>query len=338
MSVYLSLIFSSFVFSVIELFKANRKNLYLKVIKKIYIFILFILFIFNRNNNDYQIYLKIFDGGYVKKEKGYLLFINFIKSIGGNHNIVILISGMLLIYVLFFLYTKKNEISFIFLYLLCGFVYDINQIRNLFCIMFILIGIKFLQKRKDCIYLIFNTLASSFQSLGFVYFIFYFLQKIKLKKYFKIVTILFIFGFLLTPIFPKIITFVSPKKAVYYLSLKPRFGMLLYYIFIAMDIFMLKYKNRITKKDILLIKFILFPIIFLPYSFLFLEIIHRIWRNTLYIKWFYLLKDLENEKKKYIIFILLISQQIMFISANFIKSNEAVINLLSQVGNLGFYF
>lgn len=338
MAIYLSLVFSSFLFSIIELFKNNKRNLCLKIVKKIYIFILFILFIFNRCNNDYENYLKIFTGERPGKEKGYLLFVKILKNLGGNHNLVILLLGVLLIFVLFYLYKSKNMISFIFLYLLCSFVYDINQIRNLFCIMFILIGIKFLQKRKDSIYLIFNALASSFQSLGFVYFIFYFLQKIRLKKYFKLVIVLFIFGFLLIPIFPKIITFIFPKKAIYYLSLKPRFGMLLYYIFIVMDIFMLKYKNRITKKDILLIKFILFPIIFLPYSFFFLEIIHRIWRNTLYIKWLYLLKDLENEKKKYVIFILLISQQLMFISANFIKSNEAVINLLSQVGNVRFYF
>ncbi len=62
------------------------------------------------------------------------------------------------------------------------------------------------------------------------------------------------------------------------------------------------------------------------------------WRNALYIKWFYLLKGLGNEKKKYFIFSLLATQQFMLIGADFIKSKEFVINLVSQLGNLGFYF
>ncbi len=265
-----------------------------------------------------------------------------------------------MIYTLFYLYRIKYEFCFIFLYLIYIFMFDINQIRNLFCILFIMIGVKFLQKKKKFLYLIFNGLAASFQSLGYIYFVFYFLQKIKLKKYIKIISVLFICGFFTLYlifnglaasfqslgyiyfvfyflqkiklkkyikiisvlficgfftlfIFPKAMEFFFPDKAQAYFDRKPRFGMILYYIFIIMDIFIIKCKEKIKKEDILLIKFTLFPIIFLPYSFFFLELIHRVWRNALYIKWFYLLKGLGNEKKKYFIFSLLATQQFMLI-------------------------
>lgn len=338
MLVYLSLVFSSFFFSGIELFKNNKKNLYLEPIKKGYIFILFLLFIFNRNNNDYQNYLKIFKGEFQVKEKGYIFLVHILNFFKGNHNFIILILGILLIYTLFYLYRIKYVFCLISLYSIYVFAFDINQIRNLFCILFIMIGIKFLQKKKDLFYLIFNGLAASFQSLGYIYFVFYFLQKIKLKKYIKIISVLFICGFFTLFIFPKAMEFFFPDKAQAYFDRKPRFGMILYYIFIIMDIFIIKCKEKIKKEDILLIKFTLFPIIFLPYSFFFLELIHRVWRNALYIKWFYLLKGLGNEKKKYFIFSLLATQQFMLIGADFIKSKEFVINLVSQLGNLGFYF
>lgn len=338
MSIYLSLVLSSFLFSIFEIFKENKKNLFFKVIKKGYVFILFLLFIFNRDNSDYQNYLKIFKGELLVKEKGYIFLIQFFKIFNGNHNFIILILGILLIYTLFYLYKVKYEISFIFLYSIYVFAFDINQIRNLFCILFIMIGIKFLQKKKDLFYLIFNGLAASFQSLGYIYFVFYFLQKIKLKKYIKIISVLFICGFFTLFIFPKAMEFFFPDKAQAYFDRKPRFGMILYYIFIITDIFIIKCKEKIKKEDILLIKFTLFPIIFLPYSFFFLELIHRVWRNALYIKWFYLLKDLGSEKKKYFIFSLLATQQFMLIGVDFIKSKEFVISLVGQIGNLGFYF
>ena len=338
MLIYLSLVLSSFIFSIFEIFKENKNNVFFKIIKKGYIFILFILFIFNRNNNDYQNYLKIFKGELQVKEKGYIFLVHILNFFKGNHNFIILILGILLIYTLFYLYRIKYEFCFIFLYLIYIFVFDINQIRNLFCVLFIMIGIKFLQKKKKFFYLIFNMLGSLFQSLGYVYFSFYFLQKIKLKKYIKLIAILSILGFLMIPIFSKIMTMIIPDKATFYLLRKPRFGMILYYIFIIMDILIIKCKEKIKKEDILLIKFVLFPAIFLPYSFLFLEIIQRVWRNALYIKWFYLLKDLGSEKKKYFIFSLLATQQFMLIGVDFIKSKEFVISLVAQIGNLGFYF
>lgn len=337
MQLYLFLIFSLFIFSCLELF--TQKNEYIRTIQKIYISIVFVLLTFNRKNSDYKNYLKVFDGEKnIVSEKGYLFFVKILKILGGNHNLILLILGCLFFFVIFYLYKKKYEITFIFLYLIYLFMYDINQIRNLFCILFILIGIKFLGKNKKYFYLIFNILAVSFQRLGYIYFIFYFLQKLKLRNYLKVIGMLFMGGIFFIPIFKKMMIILFQDKAMFYFAQTPRFGMLLYYIFIVMDIFLLKklyYKNN---KELLL-KFILFPIIFLPYSILSIELIRRIWRNTLYLKWFYFLKLLENEnyKKKVIVYFVLFSQQFMILSIEFFKDPRRVVDLISQIKNINFY-
>ncbi len=146
MFLYIILVFSSFFFSALELFTKEVNKDYFKIIQKIYIFIIFILFTFNRDNSDYRTYVAIFEGKSYVAEKGYMFFIKVIEAINGNHNYVLLTLGILLVYVLFYLYKIKYEITFIFFYSIFSFIYDINQIRNTFCILFILIGIKLLQK------------------------------------------------------------------------------------------------------------------------------------------------------------------------------------------------
>ncbi len=79
MLIYLSLVLSSFMFSISEIFKENKNSVFFKIIKKAYIFILFLLFIFNRNNNDYQNYLKIFKGEFQVKEKGYIFLVHILN-------------------------------------------------------------------------------------------------------------------------------------------------------------------------------------------------------------------------------------------------------------------
>lgn len=340
MKLYLFLIFSSFIFSLIELFTNQVNKSYFKKIQKIYIVILFILFIFNRDNRDYQAYLDFFDEKNLT-EKGYMFLIKVVKVIGGNHNIILLILGMLLIYTLFYLYKTKYVISYIFLYMMLSFVYDINQIRNLFCILFVLIGIKMLQKNKYIQYIFMNILSFLFQRFGYVYILFFISQKLKVKDFKKIIFILFILGFFGIMVVEQIIIFLFPEKANYYFQYKPRFGVLIYYVLLGTDIFLLKLiKNKKeSKKEMLLRKFILFQFIFLAYSSLHLEIISRVWRNTLYIKWFYSLRKMEEKRKKnkILIFSLLVFQQLILLGVGLFFEYENTIELLSEISNIKFH-
>lgn len=162
------------------------------------------------------------------------------------------------------------------------------------------------------------------------------MQKFRLKNYFKIVIIIFFSGFLGVFLFEKVSIFLFPHKA-YYFSSKPNLGMFLYYFLILIDIFLLKISVLKHNKEELYIKFILFQIIFLPYSLISIELINRIWRNTLFIKWYYYFKFLHprNKLKKNIIcFSLLLLQQLIYIIVLIYKNPEGTFSLLSQIGNI----
>lgn len=341
---YLVFIISSFFFSILELFTNVTRYTAFKLIQKVYIFILFILFIFNRDNNDYLNYVKIFNGEASFSEKGYMFLIQLLKYLNGNHNIIILILGILLLYVVFYLYNTNYPISLIFLYSIFCYVLDINQIRNLFCVLFVLIGITFLQNKKKYKYLLFNTFGFLFHNIGYIYVLFYFFQKLNIRKYKKVIFYLFICSCLVLPFFKKIIMELFPRQAPRYLFYKPNIGMIIYYFFAVTDIIILSIGNKHKKlinEEKIYIKFILFPIIFLPSSYLTLELISRIYRNSFFIKWFYFFRYIKNKNRRIVIlflWVLLILQQFLFLGANLYNNPQKIINLLQQITNISFYF
>ena len=62
MAIYISVVFSSFIFSILELFTSLRKEKWFKMIQFLFLVILFVLYAFNRGNTDYENYVKIFNG------------------------------------------------------------------------------------------------------------------------------------------------------------------------------------------------------------------------------------------------------------------------------------
>ena len=347
MDIYLLLTFSSFCFSFLELFTDIIRKKFFKIIQYFYIFLLSIIFIFNRENSDYNAYLLFFkERNDIVHERGYLIFTDIIRLMNGNHNIVILILGLLMIYTFFYLYKSHYIISYIFLYSIFVLIFDINQIRNLYCILFILIGIKFLSKKKDIAYLLLNFLAISFQRLGLIYLIFYILQKFTLKTYIKFISIIFISSLLLQDVIINYATNIFPDKIFYYLRYKQNMGHLLYYFLILMDVLFLliafyKNKKKLTILEKLCVKFILFPIIALPFSSFVLELIIRLWRNSMYIKWYYYLKFLRKDNKKqknFLLWSLLLFQQLTYIFILFYSNKSNTIYILKQIGNIKFYF
>lgn len=342
MSIYLYLVFSTFIFTILENFTNVTKKVYFKCIQYFYVFVLFILFAFNRDNADYRNYQSIFNGTYgVVKEKGYIFFNNLIKKCGGNYNFVLLILGILVILVIFKLYGVKKKITLIFIYAIHNMIFDIIQVRNLYCVLFILIGIKYLQKRKDKIYLFYNFLAITFQKIGYIYIIFYIFNKFKLRTYIKIL----LFSFLISIISKDFLNLIAnnffPEKA-YYFQNTIRKGILIYYCLFIIDVFVvfyINYKKKISCEEEVYIKFILFPIIFLPFGGYFFILIERLWRNTFLLKLLYCLNlsKIKKKKLKYIILILLI-QQIFFLSIRLWRAPEVIMRLFREMGNIQFYF
>lgn len=244
----------------------------------------------------------------------------------------------------FYLYKINYKISLIYIYVLHCFILDINQIRNLFCILFIYIGLFYLKNKKSIKYLIFNIIAIFFHNIGYIYILFYLLQKFNFKKYKKVIFYIFFSGYLVLFSFDDIFLKIFPSQAPRYLFYKPNLGKLIYYLLAIIDIVILLIGNRgkkIKSEEKKYIEFILFPIIFLPFSYFTLELMSRIYRNSFFIKWFYFFRYIKNKNKKssiFILWILIILQQIIILIANIYKNPIKTFNLLKQISNIEFYF
>lgn len=299
----------------------------------------FIIIVFNRDNSDYKNYVAIFSGTYgVLKEKGYIYFNKLIQTLGGNYNIIPFIMGLFMVYVLFKKYDVKEKITLIFIYSIHNLIFDIIQVRNTFCVFFILIGIIFLQNHKEIKYLIINFIATSFHTIGVVYFIFYILTKINLKIYNLLLIFTNIINLLLINKYLYLLKEIFPTKT-YYIENNFNYGVFIFYLLSFIDILLILFIERKKKKNRekeLYIKFILFPIFFLPFGVFHGELIQRIWRNAFLLKIIYCLKF--SNKKKKIVISLLVLQQIVYLGIRLWKAPEFIISLLEQFNNIEFYF
>lgn len=340
MTVYLLMIISCFLGSILENTKRMNKKI-IKFFQKIYICFFFILIAFNRGNSDYKNYISIFDGTYgVVKEKGYVFFNGIIKYFGGTYNYVPLIMGLLMIYVIFIIYNVKKRITLIFLYSVHNFIFDIIQVRNTFCIFFILIGLVFLKEKKKIKYLIFNVLATSFHTVGCVYFLFYLLSRIKITKYIFALFLSFIVNTLFLDKYVLLAKNLFPSKS-YYIKINFNYGVLVFFLLFFIDIFLISYientkiKYYSRERD-LYIKFILFPIFFLPFGSFHGELIQRLWRNTFILKIIYCL--MFSGKKKNKVIIILFLQQLIYLGIRLWRDPNFILGLLKQFNNIDFYF
>ena len=316
MAVYISFVLSSFIFSLFELFTDVRKERWFKLLQYLFIISLFVSYAFNRGNTDYENYIKIFNGEMEVAEKGYLFLNSLIKAIGGSYNIVPLILGVFMIFCLFCLYKTDYPISFIFFYVIMTFMFDVNQIRNMFSMLF--------------------------QRIGIIYFGFFILNKFNLKKYKKIIFFIFIAELLCLNVFPYILTEFFPDK-VYYLERQTHLSPLAYavYLFINLLILKLTERGKNSVDEEIFIKLILFPIIFLPTSFFFLEILTRVVRFSNYIKWVYFFKYIRKREKigtVLVIFLLLLLQEIFLWGVGFYHDPSHRIGLMNEISNIDFYF
>lgn len=343
MGIYLCFLLSLFVFSILDYF-TKITPIKKKIIERIYIVFTFILFAFNRESSDYNNYTQIFNGNYgVVKEKGYVAFNYLIKSLGGNFNTVLFILGILMIFVLFEVYNCEYKLTLLFFYSFQCMIFDIIQVRNSFCLLFVLIGLKFLTKKKDFWFLFFNLLAISFHKIACIYLIFYFLNKFKFKDFMRLLFTLFIAGCFSVGILVTILKLFFPEKIVY-ISQNLRSGMLIYCILFGINIFVcivMNNRKNITDEEAVYIKFIIFPVIFLPFSGFIMELIQRLWRNTLLAELLYCLTYLKyknKEGKNIVLYLVLLIQQVFFLGIRLVANSNFILDILKQMGNIKFYF
>lgn len=307
-----------------------------KFIRNIFIFLLWFIYGFNRDNNDYKNYLIIFEKEeYV--EKGYILLVKLVKIFSGNHNWIVLILSSLMIYVFFIRYKPKYPVTLIFIYSILNLIYDINQIRNFYAILFIYLVLK---EKKKIIKIFYIFISIGFHSISIIYLLFFYLKKLSLKNFKWIGSIIFIFNFIGVEILQEIILYLFPSKGEHYLSLKPNLGWILYIIVLLIDILCLYFYKNNNKRNINLRKFIIFNLIFLPLGKLNIELVFRLYRNLTYIRLYYYLDILVlmNKKRRVIGWILLILPYLLINFANYIVNPMVSKEIFMQFKNIKFIF
>lgn len=310
-----------YIFSVVFLLMwviVLNKTHQFKLNSLILVFFIFVIFCSNRQNQDYDAYVDIFNENELYAEVGYRWLIYFVRWIGGSHNTIICILGFLVgatIYRICRL-TKYGS-YFAILYLLCPMPVDIVQIRNSFLLMFFinaLIELSLNNRVRSLIYISFVVL---FHSLGVVYFAIWCVVHFrKWRLYNRLIAIGSVISFLIVPfIIGFLIRFFDTRTLSEYISTSVKFHSLIvwggpYYLDLILILY-LKRKIIIPKEDVIstvgvFISALTFISVFSP-LLLYLDEINRIFRNAMVLKYaiFVWVMPYVSRKVKYLLFVYL---------------------------------
>lgn len=307
-----------------------------KFIRNIFIFLLWVIYGFNRDNNDYKNYLIVFEKeNYV--EKGYILLIKLVKIFSGNHNWIVLILSFFMIYVFFMKYKPKYPITLIFIYSILNLIYDINQLRNFYAILFIYLALK---EKKKIIKVFYILISIGFHSISMIYLVFFSLKNLSLKNLKWIAIIVFLFSFIGIEVVQELILYLFPDKGEHYLRLKSNLGWILYIIILLIDMLCLYFYKNNNKRNMNLRKFVIFNLMLLPLGKLNIELVFRLYRNLTYIRLYYYLEifTVETKNKKIIGWILLMLPYILINIINYLVHPTVSKEIFMQLKNIKFIF
>ena len=311
-------------------------------------FIIAILFIFNRENSDYFNYSYLFQIEEITNpqfEQGYIFIVKIIKKVGGNHNIIILLTGIIYYYTIFRKFRYKNKNVFIFLYFIFLLILlDLIQIRNTLMITIVYLSLFYYEKNSKIKAILLTIISGTIHKLGFIYIIFYLLLfsvKQNIHNYIKLIRILFLFF-----TFFILIYFICKEQIInllfeitgrkgYFRGVK--YSFLINLIQVLIDFIIFKILDRKYNRNIYF-KFYLFSILLFPFCFISKELYSRIYRNSFIPKWLVVLNTDISDRKKIIVGILLILNAIISNLLYYFRRPEFMIDLLNQIDNIKFIF
>lgn len=348
MILFLTLLSILFIFSLFEIVlnKGNIKSIYFKIYFYINITIIYLLFAFNRYNNDYDNYVRAFTGQLSEgdMEKGYLFFVEIVKKLNGNHNWIIIFSATFFIYVMFYKKKVYYGILFLFLYFISNFVYDINQIRNLLMISLVYFALNELEKGKRLRALLVILISITIHKMGVLYLLFYVLNIVFSKNYIKIFKKLVYISFFFTLFFlinkEKIINLLRDLLILitgrysYFEGLNLGFLISIFQFIISLILI----KICISREEkTIYFKFLLFNMLFLPFCFISKELYTRIYRNSVYAKWYIVIKDMKKKKinVRILCYLLLLSEGLDLFVLYF-RSNEFAVKIIENITKFKF--
>jgi len=312
-------LFFSGCFIVLELFRVSKYTS--RLLAFIPMFLLLIMIGFNRMNRDYQSYEYAFLNEYHREsfDFGFAFLVTALENIGMGHEALVFITGALLIFVVIKKLNTSNSINLvIFFYCLFPLIFDINQIRNLFMYLIIILSLTFIENNKPIKFFILWFLAFSMHKLALVYLLFYFLCKKSRKWFVSKIRLLLILSGIASPLIMLMLGRIFPEKIAIYLANPPKLGVIVIFVYVIIDIFTVwwvdkRIYSRMPEEDKgkmeILYRFVWFPVLILPFAFYFIEV-SRLQRNALLVKYIYCalaMKYLKFKEKLFVIFLLLLS-------------------------------
>ncbi|WP_423060556.1 EpsG family protein [Citrobacter portucalensis] len=266
------------------------------------------LFIINRQNQDYQAYVDIFNINESYAEVGYRWLIFIVKYFGGNHNSIIIILGLLVGVTIYRLNKYSIYTSFaLLLYMLCPMPVDIVQVRNTFMLIFFINALIELEKKRKLMSLSYMFLVVLFHSLGFLYFLAWVAIQFRHKKaYAKLMIFGLISAFIVTPILIKTLVILFDTRTLqHYISQTLKFHSLIIWggPFFLNLLLLYEIKNRIVITNTSInrwieinIALLLFLSIFTPFL-LYIDEINRVYRNSMILNYFALISVSQYMRK-----------------------------------------
>lgn len=271
-----------------------------KISNILVVFIISILFIINRQNQDYEAYVDIFNVNELYAEVGYRWLIYAVKYMGGTHESIIGILGLFL-GVTFLRLTRysKYTASGLLLYMLCPMPIDIVQIRNTFLFLFVINSLIELVSGNKLTSFFFVLLSLLFHSLGVIYVLAWVVIQFKhYKVYKKLMVFGLLLSFVIVPFLIKALILVFDTRTLHaYISDSIKLHSLaIWGIPYLFDLFLIyHFSKKIVVTDIRIKKwidvifaFLLFLSVFSP-LLLYIDEINRIFRNALLLKYLVLM-------------------------------------------------
>lgn len=142
-----------------------------KAIVFLFGFFVFFIISFNGQNNDYDAYVQMFDDPSQYAEFGYSFLVEFLKYIGfETHQSVLLVLSLLVVLTLINISSQSKYFAlFLILYIAFLLPLDVTQIRNAFCVFFVLNAMIAFSRGNFLQFILFWILALSFHYIGLIF-------------------------------------------------------------------------------------------------------------------------------------------------------------------------
>lgn len=313
------------IFMTLELFRVNKYTS--RFLASVPLFLLFSMVAFNRMNRDYSNYLFAFESEIYRKafEFGFTFLVNVVEKLGGDHRTIVFLVGSLMMFTLLKTLKTSSYINLVvFFYCIFPLIFDLNQIRNFMMYLLVILSFPYISSGKPIKHYLMLFIAFSLHSFALVYTPFYYLCKKSRRKFLSFMIKATVICFIGSPIVISIATRFFPAKMHVYMSNPPKFGVIIVFLNVIVDVFTVWWvdkaiKDRISEEDNqkleVFYRFVWFTVIILPFSFYFLEL-SRMERDVLLVKYIYCalaMKYLGFYQRLFVVCLLIVSAAINLI-------------------------